>query len=46
MAPLAVAFITVLDLDRPRGGTITVPQLAMERQVAALAAQAATPDAQ
>lgn len=46
LALLAVAFITVLDLDRPRGGTITVPQLAMERQVAALAAQAATPDAQ
>lgn len=37
---LAVAFITVLDLDRPRGGTILVPQQAMERQVAELAAAA------
>lgn len=33
---LAVAFITVLDLDRPRGGTILVPQQAMERQAEAL----------
>jgi hypothetical protein len=37
---LAVAFITVLDLDRPRGGTILVPQQAMERQAAALIAAA------
>ena len=35
---LAVAFITVLDLDRPRGGTILVPQAAMERQASALMA--------
>lgn len=34
---LAVAFVTVLDLDRPRGGTILVPQQAMERVVAELA---------
>ncbi|MFC3099662.1 hypothetical protein [Altererythrobacter lauratis] len=33
---LAVAFITVLDLDRPRSGTILVPKQAMERQVAEL----------
>lgn len=40
LAMLAVAFITILDIDRPREGSIIVPQLAMERQVAALAAQA------
>ncbi|MFC3096295.1 bestrophin-like domain [Alteraurantiacibacter palmitatis] len=33
---LAVAFVTVLDLDRPRSGSILVPQQAMERQVAEL----------
>jgi hypothetical protein len=35
---LAVAFITVLDLDRPRGGSILVPQEAMERQAEPLIA--------
>lgn len=40
LALLAVAFITVLDLDRPRGGSIQVPQRAMERQGAALMAAA------
>lgn len=38
LALLAVAFITVLDLDRPRGGSILVPQQAMERQAALLVA--------
>lgn len=38
---LAVAYIAVLDIDRPRDGSITVPQAPMERQVAALVARAA-----
>ncbi|QZH74635.1 MAG: hypothetical protein JY451_13375 [Erythrobacter sp.] len=37
---LAIAFITVLDLDRPRSGVIQVPQAAMEREAAALIAVA------
>ena len=41
LALLATAFIAILDLDRPRDGSITVPQAAMERQVAALVADAA-----
>ena len=40
LALLAIAFITVLDLDRPRGGAILVPQEAMVRQVEALQAAA------
>jgi hypothetical protein len=40
LALLAMAFITVLDLDRPRSGVIQVPQDAMERQAAALDAGA------
>jgi len=33
---LTAAFIIVLDLDRPRGGTITVPQTELESAAAAL----------
>lgn len=33
---LAAAFITVLDLDRPRGGSILVPQTELEREAAKL----------
>ena len=35
-ALLALAFATILDLDRPRGGTILVPQGELERTAAAL----------
>ena len=35
-ALLAMAFSTILDLDRPRGGTILVPQEELERTAAAL----------
>jgi hypothetical protein len=44
-ALLAIAFATVLDLDRPRGGNILVPQQTMERQAAALIAAAQQPGA-
>ena len=44
-ALLAIAFVTVLDLDRPRGGSILVPQQPMERQAAALIAAAQQPGA-
>lgn len=37
---LTIAYIAVLDIDRPRDGSITVPQAPMERQVAALVARA------
>lgn len=40
LALLAMAFITVLDLDRPRSGVIQVPQESMKRQAAALMAAA------
>jgi len=36
-ALLAMAFATILDLDRPRGGAILVPQEELERTAAALA---------
>lgn len=36
-ALLTVAFVTILDLDRPRGGAIIVPQTELERVVTSLA---------
>jgi len=36
-ALLAFAFVTILDLDRPRGGAIKVPQIELERVARSLA---------